>query len=644
MSISGRLCLNKDAIGLENDCYKFDEIQSEVSNRASGLKSLVGTVLHSDQSKFLSEKLFSFDGGLVTGKDDFEKYSPPYFLRSRRVVEFRNVINMRGGRYIISANPTFELRTKLKSYLEDFHEGIEALTTTRNIFFQLAMADYIKNAIITILNAFLQDEKLGKYKFDNLAYQKLRKDGINIAHAAVNLYYGIFLDNEVLVSAAYFALRLRANVADKLVLDILRRYEDGVFSSRHVTRPEASHPLVIVAAVGEVCLQDPKRVDSIIGAPSGSTELAFAHCFGQRFFKNLQPKVMLFPVSMHSAKMQFDEFSNDDQQYHRWLMRNKSNISGKRILICDDNSSTGQTIDLINVVVERANPQEILISVAESDIVRSKIDINSKNRKSIASRCVYKHSINILPVSKTISPKSDLREILEKRKMEKCVKSRYLNGDGIFRNELIGKLYLDMIRNSTESMLNNLDDDMIIRKFQKTPFSNFHPIKIVFQGARYDSVEHAYQSMKFSTASWERVDQKDIEAIIRKLNRYNIYTPKEDLSKIFSNQDMPPGASKNIANFLRSRGYIRENWDEIKVPIMVDLLICKFSDVELYDMLSDTSGLYLVEGNSWGDTFWGECDGRGRNVLGRILMLLREHDISTLKRQAALIEERLVEF
>lgn len=31
----------------------------------------------------------------------------------------------------------------------------------------------------------------------------------------------------------------------------------------------------------------------------------------------------------------------------------------------------------------------------------------------------------------------------------------------------------------------------------------------------------------------------------------------------------------------------------------------------------------LIEGNTWGDTFWGVCRGKGENNLGKILMRLR---------------------
>jgi hypothetical protein len=34
--------------------------------------------------------------------------------------------------------------------------------------------------------------------------------------------------------------------------------------------------------------------------------------------------------------------------------------------------------------------------------------------------------------------------------------------------------------------------------------------------------------------------------------------------------------------------------------------------------------MILIEGNTWGDTFWGVCNGVGENNLGKTLMNVRE--------------------
>jgi predicted NAD-dependent protein-ADP-ribosyltransferase YbiA (DUF1768 family) len=67
---------------------------------------------------------------------------------------------------------------------------------------------------------------------------------------------------------------------------------------------------------------------------------------------------------------------------------------------------------------------------------------------------------------------------------------------------------------------------------------------------------------------------------------------------------------------------IRSDWDEVKVEVMRALVRIKFS-TDLQPHLLSTGEAELVEGNWWGDQFWGVCDGKGENWLGRILMETR---------------------
>jgi predicted NAD-dependent protein-ADP-ribosyltransferase YbiA (DUF1768 family) len=57
----------------------------------------------------------------------------------------------------------------------------------------------------------------------------------------------------------------------------------------------------------------------------------------------------------------------------------------------------------------------------------------------------------------------------------------------------------------------------------------------------------------------------------------------------------------------------------------------KFSrNPELRVKLLNTGDLQLVEGNYWGDTFWGVCNGKGENHLGKILMRVRKELADTV--------------
>ena len=72
----------------------------------------------------------------------------------------------------------------------------------------------------------------------------------------------------------------------------------------------------------------------------------------------------------------------------------------------------------------------------------------------------------------------------------------------------------------------------------------------------------------------------------------------------------------------------REGWDGMKDGIMLGLLRKKFSDPKKAGLLLATGRRRLIEGNIWGDRYWGACqdeDGQwvGENRLGELLMEVR---------------------
>jgi predicted NAD-dependent protein-ADP-ribosyltransferase YbiA (DUF1768 family) len=72
---------------------------------------------------------------------------------------------------------------------------------------------------------------------------------------------------------------------------------------------------------------------------------------------------------------------------------------------------------------------------------------------------------------------------------------------------------------------------------------------------------------------------------------------------------------------------MREDFESTKIPIMYALLKQKFSNVYLAAKLYETDNMTLIEGNKWGDKFWGcvweNNSWVGENNLGKLLMKIR---------------------
>lgn len=81
-----------------------------------------------------------------------------------------------------------------------------------------------------------------------------------------------------------------------------------------------------------------------------------------------------------------------------------------------------------------------------------------------------------------------------------------------------------------------------------------------------------------------------------------------------------PGQAKSMGR----KATLRPDWDDIKDGVMLELLRDKFYIKHMRSKLLATGDAELIEGNTWGDTYWGVCNGRGQNKLGKLLMQVRD--------------------
>ena len=116
----------------------------------------------------------------------------------------------------------------------------------------------------------------------------------------------------------------------------------------------------------------------------------------------------------------------------------------------------------------------------------------------------------------------------------------------------------------------------------------------IHDDARQLSVEHHYQAAKT--------------------------TNLEDYLLIMSAET--PGKAKRFGKQI----VVRDDWDSVKFAIMEHLTREKYAtNIKLRNMLLDTKGSLIIEGNTWGDRVWGVCEGTGENHLGKIIMKVRDY-------------------
>ena len=147
--------------------------------------------------------------------------------------------------------------------------------------------------------------------------------------------------------------------------------------------------------------------------------------------------------------------------------------------------------------------------------------------------------------------------------------------------------------------------------------SNFYIFPIMFNGLIFQTAEHLYQWMKTDNLVW-----------------------KDEIRWAET-----PGKAKKLGR----QAPMRKGWNEVRKEVMKIVLNTKFGYSEMKKKLLKTGDEILVEGNTWGDTFWGVCNGVGKNTLGELLMEVRKEIkdkestvVITKKEYDSLLEDRKI--
>ena len=137
-----------------------------------------------------------------------------------------------------------------------------------------------------------------------------------------------------------------------------------------------------------------------------------------------------------------------------------------------------------------------------------------------------------------------------------------------------------------------------------TPYYRGDPFE--FEGRSYPTVEHAFQAQKSNEEIY-----KDLFTI--------------DSSNFIGND---PGKAKKLGtsgNIKSLNLTMREDWDEIQVDLMKQLMNTYFiANPDLKEKLKQTGNIPLIY-KTVGDKFWGvNSKKQGENIHGQILEELRE--------------------
>lgn len=325
---------------------------------------IIGSLLLTETQKCQLLKI-GFD------ENDFSIENKLYGSRGRTYYEYLNE----------TSNPT----EKLNKIKESVIRFISLSKRNLNQIEQFIIVDYIKHFALVIFHFITHRERSGNYYLTDLNYQEVRTLSLDFVIESTQKYAKCILGEQ---SNVKFNTDISRLIEKVIVFNTSSPADLFRFKMLEVDDPS----LYSISAM-KIC-DNFEIPDLIISIPSGST--AFGYFLQEFILHEKKTYVPVIPVtiSTHSGLFFFKSMATQQDISNfikHELHKNSFEIlKGKRVLIVDDNTNTGTTLELIGTTLTALGFENVNYGLIEWDPIRilAQYYPNSKYKESYLNKIV----------------------------------------------------------------------------------------------------------------------------------------------------------------------------------------------------------------------------------------------------------------
>ncbi len=288
------------------------------------------------------------------------------FFREERVFERRNeILELGGPNLFVSLDVKKGVAEKIDVVEHDLLEGLAVLAKTdrstldeNEFLLYLGVLDLVKTHSMVMFNAITypeREKKLPKTKEGLEKYEQAKSKSKNLAIMMTRMYYrGISgteydQDPKDLIEAAKEVLAYsKENIEPGEVYKF--------------TFPEARNPISIILGASETALKNPE-VDTVLGIQSGGVEPAIVLQMMYEIYHKKSVDLVIVPVSVHSTNYE----AMTPEQVEELISSDKPKIENRNVVIAEDNSNTGTTLEIASTVLKNMGAKSDLAFIVDLD-------------------------------------------------------------------------------------------------------------------------------------------------------------------------------------------------------------------------------------------------------------------------------------
>lgn len=325
------------------------------------------------------------------------------YFATDRIHKSNGIYGLRGPRYFVCVDERYNPTQRMNNMLHELHVALATIDAIdrktlrpEDLLSYLGVLDNAKQQALTIFHALTYDERRSGIP-DNPQYLTLRSHLFEIAVGTTRSFY------EACLGRNFTSLPSPSDA--RCLIDEIGQH-GPITDSKRFKIQELDNPLKIMLSAYSVATNAP--VETVIGFPSGGTQMAIVTALANELLHDLPPQatnIVSVPLSQHSGTTKVGARPISDNLLQSSVGMFSDVIRGKHVIIVDDNSSTGATMERGTIAIQRQNPASIRRGVCEIDpkrmLVRARMPLVNGRVTGVADlrHDIFKCAAGVAPIT-----------------------------------------------------------------------------------------------------------------------------------------------------------------------------------------------------------------------------------------------------
>lgn len=350
--------------------HYFDDITGSLRME----KNSLGQIINPSLKEFINSQ----DNTLCESNHIFLRGKTYYFS----ILEINNISKI---------NLNFETISTLWNLINKLKQA--EINNNNEFVLTLGILDNLRHQLVSLYHFLSYPERfINNSEYESIKYSKIKTQLEILLVQITKVFYDYMLFNKINLPNYSKFSDFFIEAKNYLLVD--HRSDHRIYKL-----PEIDNQFtILLSAFGNI--YNFEDVESIFFLPSGGTQIAYTTGYLATQLKGLELNINAISISLHSSIKNNNQAITEENLINK-MLKISILVTGKNVLVVDDNSNSGNSLQMASTVINTFSPKKIEFSIVEIDPARVLFKIQSNPKHTIPNyQDMSKSSIGVVPITR----------------------------------------------------------------------------------------------------------------------------------------------------------------------------------------------------------------------------------------------------